>query len=195
MEYDMTICYLWMQAMPLLTDRSKLPNIVDPVIKDTMDLKHLYQVSFLIQTFLGVLGFYRDFQFTGFLNLVGCCSSCAMRATRAELPSANHRCSSLACSSCSGWARRNTQGSTSHTACLSCWSASALCEIRLLTVAGYVCVRKQDMNFDHEASTPVGMLQRRENNKRWWRSLFPSHAKSQLSSHAETNVNKKLISL
>lgn len=33
-----------MQAMPQLTDRSRLPNIVDPVIKKTMDLKHLYQV-------------------------------------------------------------------------------------------------------------------------------------------------------
>ncbi|XP_068647891.1 probable receptor-like protein kinase At1g80640 [Aristolochia californica] len=32
-------------AMPQLTDRSKLPNIVDPVIKDTMNLKHLYQVA------------------------------------------------------------------------------------------------------------------------------------------------------
>ncbi|KAK2392075.1 Protein kinase superfamily protein [Trifolium repens] len=32
-------------AMPQLTDRSKLPNIVDPAIKDTMDLKHLYQVA------------------------------------------------------------------------------------------------------------------------------------------------------
>ncbi|GLU22000.1 hypothetical protein SLE2022_381030 [Rubroshorea leprosula] len=32
-------------AMPQLTDRAKLPNIVDPVIKDTMDLKHLYQVA------------------------------------------------------------------------------------------------------------------------------------------------------
>ncbi|XP_044463796.1 probable receptor-like protein kinase At1g80640 [Mangifera indica] len=32
-------------AMPRLTDRSKLPNIVDPVIKNTMDLKHLYQVA------------------------------------------------------------------------------------------------------------------------------------------------------
>ena len=30
--------------MPQLIDRTKLPNIVDPVIKDTMDLKHLYQV-------------------------------------------------------------------------------------------------------------------------------------------------------
>ncbi|KAH7564673.1 hypothetical protein JRO89_XS09G0004400 [Xanthoceras sorbifolium] len=30
-------------AMPQLTDRSKLPNIVDPVIKRHMDLKHLYQ--------------------------------------------------------------------------------------------------------------------------------------------------------
>ncbi|KNA10981.1 hypothetical protein SOVF_139360 [Spinacia oleracea] len=32
-------------AMPQLTDRSKLPNIVDPVIRDTMDPKHLYQVA------------------------------------------------------------------------------------------------------------------------------------------------------
>ncbi|KAI3891429.1 hypothetical protein MKX03_020711 [Papaver bracteatum] len=32
-------------AMPQLTDRTKLPNIVDPVIRDTMDLKHLYQVA------------------------------------------------------------------------------------------------------------------------------------------------------
>ncbi|GFY96895.1 protein kinase superfamily protein [Actinidia rufa] len=32
-------------AMPQLTDRSKLPSIVDPVIKNTMDLKHLYQVA------------------------------------------------------------------------------------------------------------------------------------------------------
>ncbi|XVF24695.1 hypothetical protein REPUB_Repub13aG0149500 [Reevesia pubescens] len=32
-------------AMPQLTDRSKLPKIVDPVIKDAMDLKHLYQVA------------------------------------------------------------------------------------------------------------------------------------------------------
>lgn len=31
--------------MPQLTDRSKLPSIVDPVIKNTMDLKHLYQVA------------------------------------------------------------------------------------------------------------------------------------------------------
>ena len=33
-----------MQAMPQLIDRSKLPTIIDPVIKNTMDLKHLYQV-------------------------------------------------------------------------------------------------------------------------------------------------------
>ncbi|GJR06572.1 probable receptor-like protein kinase [Tanacetum coccineum] len=32
-------------AMPQLTDRSKLPNLVDPAIRDTMDLKHLYQVA------------------------------------------------------------------------------------------------------------------------------------------------------
>ncbi|KAI4337273.1 hypothetical protein L6164_015709 [Bauhinia variegata] len=32
-------------AMPQLTDRTKLPNIVDPVIKNTMDPKHLYQVA------------------------------------------------------------------------------------------------------------------------------------------------------
>lgn len=32
-------------AMPQLTDRLKLPTIVDPAIKETMDLKHLYQVA------------------------------------------------------------------------------------------------------------------------------------------------------
>ncbi|KAL4626619.1 hypothetical protein ACB092_05G110200 [Castanea dentata] len=32
-------------AMPQLTDRSKLPKIVDPVIRNMMDLKHLYQVA------------------------------------------------------------------------------------------------------------------------------------------------------
>ncbi|CAK9185510.1 unnamed protein product [Ilex paraguariensis] len=32
-------------AMPQLIDRSKLPTIVDPVIGNTMDLKHLYQVA------------------------------------------------------------------------------------------------------------------------------------------------------
>ncbi|KAF8115842.1 hypothetical protein N665_0025s0288 [Sinapis alba] len=32
-------------AMPYLTDRNKLPNVIDPAIKDTMDLKHLYQVA------------------------------------------------------------------------------------------------------------------------------------------------------
>ncbi|KAK8944465.1 putative receptor-like protein kinase [Platanthera zijinensis] len=33
------VCML--QAMPQLTDRMKLPNIVAPAIRDTMDLKHL----------------------------------------------------------------------------------------------------------------------------------------------------------
>ncbi|KAG7554871.1 Protein kinase domain [Arabidopsis suecica] len=32
-------------AMPYLTDRTKLPSVIDPAIKDTMDLKHLYQVA------------------------------------------------------------------------------------------------------------------------------------------------------
>ncbi|KAH9296796.1 hypothetical protein KI387_028478 [Taxus chinensis] len=32
-------------AMPQLKDRTKLPSIVDPTIKDTMNLKHLYQVA------------------------------------------------------------------------------------------------------------------------------------------------------
>ncbi|XP_051134752.1 probable receptor-like protein kinase At1g80640 isoform X2 [Andrographis paniculata] len=32
-------------AMPKLTDRSKLPSIVDAAIRNTMDLKHLYQVA------------------------------------------------------------------------------------------------------------------------------------------------------
>ncbi|PON79841.1 Tyrosine-protein kinase [Parasponia andersonii] len=33
------------RAMPQLTDRTRLPNVVDPVIKNAMDLKHLYQVA------------------------------------------------------------------------------------------------------------------------------------------------------
>ncbi|GAA0150667.1 hypothetical protein LIER_09553 [Lithospermum erythrorhizon] len=32
-------------AMPQLKDRAKLPNILDPAIMNTMDLKHLYQVA------------------------------------------------------------------------------------------------------------------------------------------------------
>ncbi|KAL0452884.1 UNVERIFIED_CONTAM: putative receptor-like protein kinase [Sesamum latifolium] len=32
-------------AMPQLTDRTKLPSIVDPVIRNSVDLKHLYQVA------------------------------------------------------------------------------------------------------------------------------------------------------
>ncbi|KAH6770474.1 Protein kinase superfamily protein [Perilla frutescens var. hirtella] len=32
-------------AMPQLTDRTKLPNIVDPVIRNSMDMNHLYQVA------------------------------------------------------------------------------------------------------------------------------------------------------
>ncbi|KAL0381979.1 UNVERIFIED_CONTAM: putative receptor-like protein kinase [Sesamum calycinum] len=32
-------------AMPQLTDRTKLPHIVDPVIRNSVDLKHLYQVA------------------------------------------------------------------------------------------------------------------------------------------------------
>ncbi|KAH7858966.1 hypothetical protein Vadar_029931 [Vaccinium darrowii] len=39
-------CYsLVTWAMPQLTDRSKLPTIVDPVIRNSMDLKHLFQVA------------------------------------------------------------------------------------------------------------------------------------------------------
>ncbi|KAL8167852.1 hypothetical protein V2J09_009351 [Rumex salicifolius] len=32
-------------AMPQLTDRTKLPSIVDPAMRDSMDVKHLYQVA------------------------------------------------------------------------------------------------------------------------------------------------------
>nr|TKW09668.1 hypothetical protein SEVIR_6G117900v2 [Setaria viridis]TKW09669.1 hypothetical protein SEVIR_6G117900v2 [Setaria viridis] len=32
-------------AMPQITDRTKLPSIIDPAIRNTMDLRHLYQVA------------------------------------------------------------------------------------------------------------------------------------------------------
>ncbi|KAL4340351.1 hypothetical protein GQ457_08G017160 [Hibiscus cannabinus] len=35
-------------AMPKLTDKSQLPNIVDHVIKYTINLKHLYQVVIVV---------------------------------------------------------------------------------------------------------------------------------------------------
>lgn len=60
-HYKFFLNILFEQAMPQLTDRSKLPNIVDPVIRDTMDLKHLYQVSTIL--FLVYL-----FQISGILN-------------------------------------------------------------------------------------------------------------------------------
>ena len=56
------------QAMPQLTDRSKLPNIVDPVIRDTMDPKHLYQV--LLWSPVYVLYFRYDYLSSCF----DCCS-------------------------------------------------------------------------------------------------------------------------
>ncbi|VVB15304.1 unnamed protein product [Arabis nemorensis] len=44
-EYVLVRTDLDNMAMPYLTDRTKLPNVIDPAIKDTMDLKHLYQVA------------------------------------------------------------------------------------------------------------------------------------------------------
>eukprot|EP01018_Ginkgo_biloba_P039677 Gb_38893 [translate_table: standard] len=43
-------------AMPQLTDREKLPTIVDPMIKGTMNLKHLYQPYLRDQTWAKVSG-------------------------------------------------------------------------------------------------------------------------------------------
>ncbi|GMQ02935.1 hypothetical protein CsSME_00048946 [Camellia sinensis var. sinensis] len=48
-------------AMPQLTDRSKLPKIVDKTIRNTMDLKHLYQVCQLyIYTLLPITSFHLE---------------------------------------------------------------------------------------------------------------------------------------
>eukprot|EP01018_Ginkgo_biloba_P038352 Gb_00523 [translate_table: standard] len=41
-------------ATPQLTDRSKLPTIVDPMIKETMNSRHLYQVAMAIYWKLGL---------------------------------------------------------------------------------------------------------------------------------------------
>ena len=46
---ESSLAFLWSlfveQAVPKLSDRANLPNILDPAIKGTMDLKHLYQVA------------------------------------------------------------------------------------------------------------------------------------------------------
>uniref|UniRef100_A0A0E0LTB5 non-specific serine/threonine protein kinase n=1 Tax=Oryza punctata TaxID=4537 RepID=A0A0E0LTB5_ORYPU len=41
------IPHFWFMGMaiPQISDRTKLPNIIDPVIRNTMDLRHLYQVA------------------------------------------------------------------------------------------------------------------------------------------------------
>ncbi|KAE8658235.1 putative receptor-like protein kinase [Hibiscus syriacus] len=66
-------------AMPKLIDRTQLPNIVDPVIKNTMDLKHLYQVA----------------------------AVAVLCATGTKLSSVDNRCSPLPYSSCSYGAQRD----------------------------------------------------------------------------------------
>lgn len=102
-----------MQAMPQLTDRSKLPNIIDLVIKDTMDPKHLYQV--LIMNKLLMFCTFRQiylFIYLGWCSntSAGCSSGCSMCAARTELQTTDNRCSPLSCSSSACGARRNTQG-------------------------------------------------------------------------------------
>lgn len=102
-----------MQAMPQLTDRSKLPNIIDPMIKNTMDLKHLYQVSifqvvtmFHVVFSLSVSLFFTD---PAGAFLLGCCSGRALRAARAELQATDHRRASLTGTSSAHGAWRNAE--------------------------------------------------------------------------------------
>ena len=97
--------------MPQLTDRSKLPNIIDPVIKDTMDPKHLYQV--LIPNKLLTFSNSDTFIFQQFMLMfhacAGCSSSCSMCAARTELQTADNRRSPLPCSSGTRGSRGNAQ--------------------------------------------------------------------------------------
>lgn len=108
------------QAMPQLTDRSKLPHIVDPMIKDTMDLKHLYQVWYSAMIPLFVLNVQNILFFVRVDKLeydhTGCCCSCVVCATRTQLPPADNRCFAFSCASCSCRAWRDT---TSYTICTS----------------------------------------------------------------------------
>jgi hypothetical protein len=104
-----------MQAMPQLTDRSKLPNIIDPMIKNTMDLKHLYQVSiFQVVTMFHVV-FSLSVSLSLFFTdpagafLLGCCSGRALRAARAELQATDHRRASLTGTSSAHGAWRNAE--------------------------------------------------------------------------------------
>lgn len=113
------------QAMPQLTDRSKLPNIVDPVIRNSMDLKHLFQVRsiYLVKSLLIPSSFWMRFvsvftkknpswSFLAIINCelnfvtwnTGCCCRGAMCTTRTELPTVDNRCSAFLNSSCTYWA-------------------------------------------------------------------------------------------
>ena len=72
--------------MPYLTDRTKLPNVIDPAIRDTMDLKHLYQVCLkqILESLL-VLRFRLTSCDANTYMCVGSSSGGFVRAARTEL--------------------------------------------------------------------------------------------------------------
>ncbi|KAE8687471.1 hypothetical protein F3Y22_tig00111014pilonHSYRG00018 [Hibiscus syriacus] len=99
-------------AMPQLTDRSKLPNIVDPVIRDTMDLKHLYQVGNVLVTWTDIAYSVRQLD----LAKWDCNMQVAAVAVLCVQSSVDNRCSALTHPSCSCGAWRDTK---SYTTCSS----------------------------------------------------------------------------
>lgn len=97
-----------MQAIPQLSDRSKLPKIVDPAIRDTMDLKHLYQVCSLLYSCSISCCFFQAILSCSWIQ-TGCCCSCVMCTVRTELSTVSYRCSTFPHSSRTSRAWRVTK--------------------------------------------------------------------------------------
>lgn len=89
--------------MPQLTDRTKLPQIVDPAIRNSMDLKHLYQVNinftsnqwYQINTSISML----DHVLLN-ITVLGCCCGSAVCAIGAELSTVDNGYFTFPCAPC-----------------------------------------------------------------------------------------------
>lgn len=97
--------------MPQLTDRSKLPKLMDPVIRDKMDLKHLYQVIIseaqLLEYLYSKILLHLQI-WVSYLEWTGCCCGSAMYTTWTKLQAIDNGRSTFAHSPCTYWAWRIT---------------------------------------------------------------------------------------
>ncbi|KAJ6862199.1 hypothetical protein NC652_039136 [Populus alba x Populus x berolinensis] len=132
-------------AMPQLTNRAVLPTIVDPVIRDSVDEKYLFQSDVIsiysalnvIISKLGEKGIVepRNLSLAKWITIsAGCSSSRVVYSTRAKLPPSHNRCCALSRPISSSRAWRDTKSSTAYNS-----QRSTIRRIRE-TVFGWCCL-------------------------------------------------------